>query len=84
MLGERLDRWLEGHEAEMLRFAQELLRIPSVKAEGRPGQPFGPGPAQALERALAEGERLGFAVRNVEGYAGHVEAGGGGELVGVL
>lgn len=68
----------------MLRFAQELLRIPSVKAEGRPGQPFGPGPAQALERALAEGERLGFAVRNVEGYAGHVEAGGGGELVGVL
>ncbi|MDI3298656.1 MAG: dipeptidase PepV [Bacillota bacterium] len=81
---EAIDRWLEEHDGEMVRFAQELLRIPSVKEGARPGQPFGPGPARALERALAEGERLGFESRNVEGYAGHVEAGEGAELVGVL
>ncbi|MDI3317158.1 MAG: dipeptidase PepV [Bacillota bacterium] len=81
---EAIDRWLGAHDAEMVRFAQELLRIPSVKEGAQPGAPFGPGPARALERALAEGERLGFRSRNVDGYAGHLEVGEGAELVGVL
>ena len=38
---------------------------------------------RALEWTLALGEKFGFNVKNVEGYAGHIEM-GSGELLGIL
>ena len=62
----------------------ELIRIPSVGAEKTEGAPFGPEAARALEFMLERGRALGFAVKNVDNYAGHVEYGSDGPLVGVL
>ncbi|NLM37733.1 MAG: dipeptidase PepV [Firmicutes bacterium] len=72
-------------QPEMITTLQELLAIPSVKAEpAGAGAPFGREIARALEYVLAWGERQGFTVKNLSGYAGHLEFGNGDELVGVL
>ncbi len=47
-------------------------------------EPFGPGIAQALDFLLNKGKNDGFSVKNVDGYAGHIEAGEGKDLLGIL
>ncbi|WP_124728760.1 dipeptidase PepV [Staphylospora marina] len=71
---------------EMLERLKEFLAIDSVLDESTagPGAPFGRKVAEALEYMLDLGKRDGFGVKNVDGYAGHVEMGTGDELVGVL
>lgn len=63
---------------------KELIAIPSVKGEAKPEKPFGEEPYRALELMLKKASDLGFATRNVDGYAGHAEYGSGKEYVGVL
>ncbi|NNU83361.1 dipeptidase PepV [Geobacillus sp. BMUD] len=71
---------------DLVRDVQALVRIPSVRDEERaqPGAPFGPKVAEALEHMLHRGREEGFRVKNVDGFAGHVEMGQGEKLVGVL
>ena len=49
-----------------------LVQVESVEDVTRAaeGAPFGPGPREALERALAVGARLGLACANCDGYVG--------------
>lgn len=61
-----------------------LCKIKSVEGDPKPGMPFGEGPAQALEAALAMGERMGFKTENFDNYVGHIEYGEGEEIVGIL
>lgn len=69
----------------MIATLQELIAIPSVKAEpAGTDAPFGREIARALEYVLAWGEKHGFNTKNLSGYAGHLEYGTGEELVGVL
>jgi len=49
-----------------------------------PEQPFGPGCAEALEYVLKLGRERGLTVKNVDGYAGHIEVGEGDDYVAVL
>lgn len=80
-LTERID----GLEGEMVKFLQDLIRIPSVKsADVDEGAPFGRELAQALETVLAWGDAQGFRTKNLGGYAGHIEYGDGDETVGIL
>lgn len=69
-----------------LAFLGELLKIPSVFDEKTmtTDHPFGIGINQALEYMLRLGKQEGFYVKNVDGYAGHIEFGEGDEVVGVL
>ncbi|MGI6702117.1 MAG: dipeptidase PepV [Christensenellales bacterium] len=60
-----------------------LIRIESVEGEAKEGRPFGDGPYMALEYTLSLCKSLGFAVKNLDGYAGHAET-GEGELFGIL
>lgn len=62
---------------------KELLKIDSVEAPAAEGKPFGKGAYEALDYMLRLGESMGFAVKNVDGYAGHIEW-GEGELFGIL
>lgn len=72
-------------EHRVIPDAARLIQVPSVKeAPAGPGRPFGAPLAQALDIFLDRARELGFQVRNVDGYAGHVEMGDGPELVGVL
>ncbi|WP_110114173.1 dipeptidase PepV [Bacillus sp. CGMCC 1.16541] len=76
---------VEKRKQEIIEQTQQFLRIKSVLEESNEeGAPFGKGIQQALEFLLSKGETDGFTVKNVDGYAGHIEMGQGKELVGVL
>ncbi|RAP77907.1 dipeptidase PepV [Paenibacillus montanisoli] len=72
------------YEREIVHHIQELIRIRSVASEPLPGKPFGEGVDKALSYMLELGASMGFAVKNVDGYAGHAEYGTGEELTAVL
>jgi len=81
----RLDQQIELMKDDLISSVQECIRIKSVKdvEHATQGAPFGPGIREALEWTLALGKEFGFTVKNVEGYAGHIEM-GTGDLLGIL
>jgi len=81
----RLDQQIDSMKEDLIAAIQACIQIKSVKdiEHAAPGAPFGPGIKEALEWTLALGEKFGFNVKNVEGYAGHIEM-GTGELLGIL
>jgi succinyl-diaminopimelate desuccinylase len=79
------DKWVEEHQQEIIAKTQGILQINSVGGpESGPLQPFGPGCAEALEYILNLGKEMGFQVKNLDGYAGHIEWGEGDEYIAVL
>ncbi|SDH14317.1 dipeptidase PepV [Desulfosporosinus hippei] len=80
-----LDQQIDLMKAEIVSAVQACIQIKSVKDEehSAEGAPFGPGVKEALEWTLDLGKSFGFQVKNVEGYAGHIEM-GTGELLGIL
>jgi succinyl-diaminopimelate desuccinylase len=76
--------FIERHRQDMIDTLRQLLQIESVEGPASPGMPFGPGPAKALEFVLQLAQAHGFGVKNVDGYAGHVEFGSGDDYVAVL
>jgi len=81
----RLDQPIDLMKQDIIEAIQACIQIKSVKdvEHAAPGAPFGPGIKEALEWTLALGEKLGFTVKNVDGYAGHIEM-GSGDLLGIL
>ena len=81
----RLDHQIDLMKEDIIAAIQACIQIKSVKdvEHAAPGAPFGPGIQEALEWTLALGEKFGFTVKNVEGYAGHIEM-GTGDLLGIL
>lgn len=77
---------IEKRKELLIKDTQELLKIKSVlDEEGRSeGAPFGQGIKEALDFTLAKCKEYGMEVKNVDGYAGHVEIGQGEELLGIL
>lgn len=79
-----LDKIIDIYKDKLIKSTQELIAIPSVKGEAKQGMPFGEEINRALEHALKIGEKLGFLVGNVDGYAGFIEFGQGSETLGIL
>lgn len=81
----RLSQSIDSMKEDLILAIQRCIQIKSVKDIERatPGAPFGPGIQEALEWTLALGDELGFTIKNVDGYAGHVEM-GTGDLLGIL
>ncbi|HWQ43210.1 MAG TPA: dipeptidase PepV [Desulfosporosinus sp.] len=81
----RLDQQIDLMKQDLIAAIQACIQIKSVKdvEHAASGAPFGPGIQEALEWSLALGEKFGFTVKNVEGYAGHIEM-GSGDLLGIL
>ncbi|NPC93791.1 dipeptidase PepV [Bacillus sp. WMMC1349] len=73
-------------KAEIIRDIQDFLKMNSVLDEetAGPGKPFGEGINKCLTTLLDKGAVHGFSVKNLDGYAGHIEWGKGEELIGVL
>ncbi|WEZ17658.1 dipeptidase PepV [Bacillus safensis] len=71
---------------DLIQDTQSFLQIESVLDEegGKEGKPFGEKVDDALQYMLKKGEDEGFTVKNVDGYAGHIEYGEGEDIVGVL
>lgn len=75
------------YQNEWMKDLGELIAIDSsFKGESTVTAefPFGEGPAKALKAALALSERMGFAVENVDNYAGTVTYGNGEDCIGVV
>lgn len=75
---------IDGLMDDMVKDIQGLIKIKSVEAPADGNMPFGKGVQDALEYTLKLGEDMGFAVKNVDNYAGHIEFGEGDEIIGVL
>lgn len=69
---------------DLIRDIQGLIRIKSVEAPAVGDMPFGEGVQRALEYTLSLGAQMGFDVKNVDNYAGHIEYGEGEDIIGVL
>ncbi|MCF7926943.1 MAG: dipeptidase PepV [Candidatus Izimaplasma sp.] len=74
------------HEKEILTETKNLLKIPSVltQFDAQSETPFGENINNALKFMLELGKRDGFLTKNIDNYAGHIEAGNGKEILGVL
>jgi succinyl-diaminopimelate desuccinylase len=68
-------REVEKRKDSMLGDLFSLLRIESVKdlSTREPGKPMGRGIAEALDYMLTLSKEAGFAVKNLDGYAGYAE-----------
>lgn len=72
------------YKDNILHDIRNLVSIRSVKGSPKANKPFGEEIDQALEYVLALAEKMGFRVKNVDGYAGHAEYGKGDDIIGVL
>src|SRR5690554_7534233 len=69
---------------------QDLTGLMKINSElttydpNRKGAPFGEGIKEALDFMLQLGEKDGFEVVNLDGYAGHIEYGDQKEYVGTI
>ncbi|MFG6116677.1 dipeptidase PepV [Halobacillus sp. MO56] len=71
------------YQQEFEERVKRILRIPSVYQEDE-HYPFGKPIDDVLNEMLSIGQEDGFSVKNISGYAGHIEYGQGNEIVGVL
>ena len=82
--------WLDiakTYEDEYVKLVKKLLKIPTVLENYDPDNktaPFGKDIKKALDFMLKTGEDDGFAVKNIDNYAGHIEIGEGEEVLGIL
>ncbi|MDD2503613.1 MAG: dipeptidase PepV [Clostridia bacterium] len=80
----KLNEFIDASRDDIISSVQDIVRIPSVKEQEMPGKPFGEEIDKALNNTLALAEKLGFQVKNIDGYAGHAGFGEGQETMGIL
>ncbi len=89
---ERIDKWLDEHQEQVIADLQTLLRYRTVQDETavpEEGKPFGPITYDCLQAALGIAEKLGFKGESVDGYCGSIlvpadEPGEKAETFGIL
>ena len=65
---EKIEKYIDEHETQMLEDIKRLVRINSEKGEEKPGKPFGEGPYNALCEAENIMREYGFKVTNYDNY----------------
>ncbi|MGG3803798.1 dipeptidase PepV [Metabacillus fastidiosus] len=77
---------VQKRKESLISDTQEFLQIKSVLDEDSKSDhaPFGEEINKALNFLLEQGQREGFTVKNLDGYAAHIEFGKGEEIVGIL
>lgn len=81
---EKLNEKIMELKDEMFDSIRESVAICSVKGDPESDAPYGREVKEALDHALALGEKMGFKTGNVDNRVGWVEYGDGEEMVGVL
>lgn len=82
-------KWLEEvhkRKNEIIEDTKQLIKIKSVlnEQEATEDAPLGKGIKEALQYMLKLGDKDGFVTKNVGNLAGHIELGGGEDLIGIL
>lgn len=80
------EKFLEKNKEDMIFALQKVVRCNSEEGEsfiGTDGQtyPFGQGVQEALVTVLNMGEEMGFSVKNVDNYGGHIDFPGKGDKI---
>lgn len=80
---------IEENKEEQIKTLQELIRCRSVLSDSvRTGDgrvlPFGQGVQDAYEYILRTAEKMGFTIKDVDNYGGHIDFGQGDEVLGIL
>ena len=75
---------IESYRDEFVRMLQEWIRTPSVKGEAAENAPFGTDVRKMLDLAMKDAEKLGFPVRDFDGYACDITLGSAEEKIAVL
>ena len=70
-----VSRIIDDMRDSMVDMLKRWVSIPSIKGTPAEGAPFGTEVNRALLTALKDGENLGFATRNIDGYAGDIRMG---------
>lgn len=85
-MNRQVNDWIDLHRNDIIKNCCSLLQFPSVKdSPDSEDRPFGKGIADALDYMLSLGRQHGFGTKNLDGYAGFIDSGSGGEeLLGVL
>ena len=81
---QRIDDAVSALSNDVVETLQKWIRIPSEKKPPEDDAPFGKPLREMLDVALQDAERLGFRVRNFDGYIGDIEIGDGEQTMGVL
>ena len=75
---------IENSREEFVETLKKWISVPSVKDKPEDGAPFGREVRNALDLAVKTGEEMGFATRNIDGYACDITYGDGEEEIAVL
>ena len=81
---QRIYELIDGWRDEFVAMLQGWIRTPSVKGEAEDGAPFGRDCRKMLDLAMADARKMGFAVRDFDGYACDVTLGDAEEKIAVL
>ncbi|MEG2924435.1 MAG: Sapep family Mn(2+)-dependent dipeptidase [Oscillospiraceae bacterium] len=71
--------FIEKNKDAMLKDIKAVVDIPSVESTPAPGEPYGEGPAKALNKALEIAARMGLDAHNCDGYIGYADVKGKSE-----
>lgn len=81
----KLDALVDSYRDELIENIRKWVAIPSVQgAPAGANAPFGAEVRRMLDTALEDGRRFGFAVRDIDGYAGDISYGSGPQTMGML
>ena len=83
-MNETVSRLIESYREEFVEMLKHWIRTPSVKGEAEEGAPFGRDVRKMLDTAMEDARKLGFPVRDFDGYACDVTLGDAEEKIAVL
>lgn len=69
---------------QMITDIIDIVKIDSVAGDALQGMPFGKGINDCLTEVLEIAYRLGFQIKNLDGYAGYAQLGEGSDYIGVI
>lgn len=74
-LQREIDAYIDAHWEEVVADIDALVQVDSIEDPGAAadGAPYGPGPREALDRALAIAERMGLEPHDCEGRIGFAD-----------
>ena len=80
----KIDEFIDSHKNEMITFLEDLVRIPSIRGEQKPGMPYGAEIDRALRFAGDTAEKKGFKTENFDNRVKLIKLGAGERKLGIL
>ena len=68
-MDQKVNALIDGYRAEFVETLKRWVSVPSVKGEEADGAPFGPEVRRMLDLAVKDIRKMGFDVREFDGYA---------------